>query len=341
MNRDEIKLKLQGIKDAWGHALAAWITEARYEKQGEDLVVVLELAVPVEGPIMEDLRAEAERCLERGVIFEQQITQHVVANEVTALPGVKNMVLVGSAKGGVGKSTVTYWLAQALSAQGARVGILDADIYGPNIPALSETAGQEPEVEQQRLIPVEKNGVVMISMAHLVTGKASMWRGPMASKAIKQLATSTQWPPLDYLLVDLPPGTGDIQITLMQQLPVVSYLLITTAQDLALEDAHRLVLMMQQFKIPASGVVENMASFQCGHCSTEHRLFGAMDFHEWITDRSIPWHHPLPFVQDQTSEFKSLPEHVQEVLHGLAHRFAASIASGKQNSLSGIAVAVQ
>ena len=198
-------------------------------------------------------------------------------NNQAAIKGVKNVVAVASGKGGVGKSTTTVNLALALAAEGARVGILDADIYGPSQPQMLGVGGQRPQMSgPQHMIPVEAHGVQSISMGYLVTENTPMvWRGPMVSGALQQLLNQTLWQDLDYLLIDMPPGTGDIQLTLSQSVPVTGAVVVTTPQDIALLDAKKGIEMFRKVNIPVLGVVENMATHVCSKCGHEEHIFGA------------------------------------------------------------------
>ncbi|WP_111641257.1 iron-sulfur cluster carrier protein ApbC [Marinimicrobium alkaliphilum] len=202
------------------------------------------------------------------------------ANQAGRVPGVKNIIAVASGKGGVGKSTTAVNLALALSAEGARVGILDADIYGPSIPQMLGIGHQRPQVvgEQgsQQMIPIEAHGIQSISMGYLASEKTPMvWRGPMASGALQQLLTQTRWDEVDYLVIDMPPGTGDIQLTLSQKVPVTGAVIVTTPQDIALLDAQKGIEMFRKVSVPVLGVVENMAVHICSNCGHEEHIFGA------------------------------------------------------------------
>ncbi len=202
------------------------------------------------------------------------------ANSAQAIAGVKNIIAVASGKGGVGKSTTAVNLALALAAEGARVGILDADIYGPSIPQMLGIGQRRPEVVgepgSQQMLPIEAHGIQSISMGYLVTEQTPMvWRGPMVSGALQQLLGQTRWDDLDYLIVDMPPGTGDIQLTLSQKVPVSGAVIVTTPQDIALLDAQKGIEMFRKVNIPVLGVVENMAVHICSNCGHPEHIFGA------------------------------------------------------------------
>jgi len=192
------------------------------------------------------------------------------------LPGVRNVIAVASGKGGVGKSTTTVNVALAMAQLGARVGVLDADIYGPSQPQMLGVGVKRPElVNQQLMVPHESYGVQSMSMGYLVNENTPMvWRGPMATGALQQLIFQTQWDDLDYLFVDMPPGTGDIQLTLSQKVPVTGAVIVTTPQDIALLDAIKAVEMFTRVHIPIVGVVENMATHICSQCGHEEHVFG-------------------------------------------------------------------
>lgn len=194
----------------------------------------------------------------------------------STLPKVKNIIAVSSGKGGVGKSTTAVNLALALKAQGAEVGLLDADIYGPSVPIMLGKQDDTPGVRDGKyMIPIEAYGLYSNSIGYLVDqAEAAIWRGPMASKALGQLLQETDWPELDYLVIDMPPGTGDVQLTLSQQIPVTGALIITTPQDLALADAGKGLAMFAKVEVPVIGIVENMSYHICSHCGAKEHIFG-------------------------------------------------------------------
>ena len=190
--------------------------------------------------------------------------------------GVKNIIAVSSGKGGVGKSSTAINLALALQAEGAKTGILDADIYGPSVPLMLGCEGERPSSpDGKHMAPVMAHGLATNSIGYLVTDdNAMIWRGPMASKALMQLLNETLWPELDYLIIDMPPGTGDIQLTLAQNIPVTAALVITTPQDVALLDAKKGIVMFNKVSVPVIGVIENMSVHLCSQCGHEEHIFG-------------------------------------------------------------------
>ena len=210
------------------------------------------------------------------VHLSSQITAHAVRQGVALLPGVKNIIAVASGKGGVGKSTTAANLALALVAEGARVGVLDADIYGPSQPMMLGIEGKPESVDGKTMEPLQNHGVQVMSIGFLVDAdQAMIWRGPMATQALEQLLRQTNWKDLDYLIVDMPPGTGDIQLTLSQRVPITGAVIVTTPQDIALLDAKKGIKMFEKVGVPILGLVENMAAHVCSHCGHVEHIFGA------------------------------------------------------------------
>lgn len=205
-----------------------------------------------------------------------QIRSHAVQRGLTPLPGIRNVVAVASGKGGVGKSTVAVNLALAWAAQGARVGLLDADIYGPSQPIMLGLQGERPTSKDgKRLIPLRAHGLAAMSIGFLVDVEQPMvWRGPMVTSALNQLLSDTEWGELDYLVIDLPPGTGDIQLTLCQRVPVSGAIIVTTPQDISLADARKGLRMFEKVNVPVLGIVENMSVHVCSQCGHAEHVFG-------------------------------------------------------------------
>jgi ATP-binding protein involved in chromosome partitioning len=246
-------------------------------KQNKAILVELTLPFPCQGEL-DDLAATLADTLKQSVEFCVQLNVKAVRN--FSLGGsesnIKNIIAVASGKGGVGKSTTTVNLAYALIAEGAKVGILDADIYGPSIPTLLGLKNAKPSSEDGKLMtPLNAHGVSAMSIGFLVDeNDATVWRGPMASGAFNQLLTETAWPELDYLLIDMPPGTGDIQLTLAQKVPVAAAVIITTPQDMALIDAAKGIAMFDKVKVPVLGIIENMSYHLCDNCGHKSHIFG-------------------------------------------------------------------
>ncbi|HEX9015079.1 MAG TPA: Mrp/NBP35 family ATP-binding protein [Chloroflexota bacterium] len=214
--------------------------------------------------------------------------------EKAAIPGIKNVIAVGSGKGGVGKSTVSVGLALALADTGARVGLLDADVWGPNIPQMMGVQ-VPPSQNGAKLVPGVSRGVKMMSMAFFVsTEQAVIWRGPMVGKMVTQLLTDVDWGELDYLIVDLPPGTGDASLSLAQAIPLAGLVVVTTPQDVALADAAKAIGLFKQLDVPIVGVVENMSYFVCPHCNERTEIFGHGGAQRLADDHGVPLLGQIP-----------------------------------------------
>lgn len=245
-----------------------------------DDALVLTLGYPVAqcgAAIKADIEAKlAANDIQLNVKVQQDIPSIQSKNSSQRIAGVKNIIAVASGKGGVGKSTTSVNLALALAHEGARVGILDADIYGPSQPQMLGLGTQRPEIIGGNAIkPLEAYGLQVVSMGSLVTENTPMiWRGPMVSGALQQLINQTQWEAVDYLIVDMPPGTGDIQLTLSQSVPVSSSVIVTTPQDIALLDAKKGIEMFRKVNIPVAGIVENMSVHICSECGHHEAIFG-------------------------------------------------------------------
>ena len=254
-------------------ALAVSTTEVR---------AAVRLPVPVRGYEAEfaaALQAELARTgMAQRLVLElsADIAARAVQRPLKPMAGIRNIVAVGSAKGGVGKSTVAANLALAWAAMGARVGLLDADIYGPSQPLLLGVEGQRPQtVENKRIIPLQAHGVKLMSIGLLIdAGQPAIWRGPMVTQALTQLLADTEWGELDYLVIDLPPGTGDLQLTLAQKVPVAGAIVVTTPQEIAVTDARKGLRMFEKMSIAVLGVVENMSTHLCTNCGHEDAIFG-------------------------------------------------------------------
>ena len=229
---------------------------------------------PIRRQIIQALKAAGAGSV--SVNVSSKVVAHAVQRGVKLVPGIKNIVAVASGKGGVGKSTTAVNLALALAAEGAAVGVLDADIYGPSQPMMLGIAGRPESKDGKHLEPMEGHGLQAISIGFLIDVDTPMvWRGPMVTQALEQLLKDTRWRELDYLVVDLPPGTGDIQLTLAQKVPVTGAVIVTTPQDIALIDARKGLKMFEKVGIPILGVVENMSYHTCPKCGHESHIFGA------------------------------------------------------------------
>jgi len=232
----------------------------------------------------EGLDPELSATVDRGLDPEEQV-----------LPGVKNVIAVSSGKGGVGKSTVAVNLAAGLADMGASVGLFDADVYGPNVPRMVEADERPQATPDEKIVPPEKFGMKLMSMAFLVgEDDPVIWRGPMIHKLITQLVEDVEWGTLDYMVVDLPPGTGDTQLTLLQSVPISGSVIVTTPQEVALDDARKGLRMFGKHDTPVLGIVENMAGFQCPDCGSVHDIFGDGGGERFAGENDLPFLGAIP-----------------------------------------------
>jgi ATP-binding protein involved in chromosome partitioning len=224
-----------------------------------------------------------------------KVVSHAVQRGVQLLPNVKNIIAVASGKGGVGKSTTAVNLALALAAEGATVGLLDADIYGPSIPMMMGVTGKPESLDGKNIEPLENHGIQVLSIGFLVEpDQAMIWRGPMATQALDQLLRQTNWKELDYLIIDMPPGTGDIQLTLSQRVPLTGAVIVTTPQDIALLDARKGIKMFEKVGVPILGIVENMAVHICSNCGHAEHIFGQDGGKKMATEYHMDYLGALP-----------------------------------------------
>jgi len=277
---------------------------------GADVSFEVELGYPAasqHAALREALVAAARSLQGVGKVEVQvgsKIIAHAVQRGVQLLPGVKNIVAVASGKGGVGKSTTAANLALALAAEGARVGLLDADIYGPSQPTMMGISGRPESLDGQNMEPMLSHGLQLMSIGFLVAeDQAMIWRGPMATQALEQLLRQTRWQELDYLIIDMPPGTGDIQLTLSQRVPVTGAVIVTTPQDIALIDAKKGLKMFEKVGVPILGIVENMAVHICSQCGHAEHIFGADGGKKMAQQYDIDYLGALPLalsIREQT-----------------------------------------
>lgn len=249
---------------------------------GNDVTLDVQLGYPAKSqlePIRDQIIAKLKTLPGVGnvsVSVTMNIIKHAVQRGVKLVPGIKNIIAVASGKGGVGKSTTAVNLALALAAEGATVGMLDADIYGPSQPMMLGIKGKPVSKDNKSLEPMEGHGIQAMSIGFLIDNDTPMvWRGPMVTQALEQLLNETRWRDVDYLIVDLPPGTGDIQLTLSQRVPVTGAVIVTTPQDIALMDARKGLKMFEKVNIPILGIVENMSLHVCSKCGHEEHVFGS------------------------------------------------------------------
>lgn len=253
------------------------LKDIKIESEKPEIIIELDYPAKTQGPIIKTLVEEKlkEAGIDADVSVKQNIIAHQVQRGVKLIDSVHNVIAVSSGKGGVGKSTVAANIALALLAEGARVGLLDADIYGPSQPTMLGFDKPPMSKDGKTMEPIESHGLQVNSIGVLVDPDQPMiWRGPLAVSALQQLLKQTNWKDLDYLIVDMPPGTGDIQLSLAQEVPVTGAVVVTTPQDIALMDARKGLVMFEKVNVPILGIIENMATHICSHCGFEEHIFG-------------------------------------------------------------------
>jgi len=292
---------LDGQRASLGDAFAGACVAPVIEAVGNKISVHLEVAYPARrfgrrlaSALKKDLEAMPE--VEQATVkVTSNIKPHQVQPNVQRLQVVKNIIAVSSAKGGVGKSTVSANLALALAAEGAKVGMLDADIYGPSQPRMLGVSGRPDSVDGTSFEPMMSYSIQSISVGYLIDEEEPMiWRGPMVTKAMQQLLGNTRWKDLDYLIIDMPPGTGDIQLTLSQQVPVAGAVIVTTPQDIATLDARKGLQMFRKVNVPVLGIVENMSLYTCSNCGHQEHIFGSGGGERIANDYGVPMLGSLP-----------------------------------------------
>jgi len=302
LTTDQVKAALKGVvlSDLSQDIVSAGMVKG-LAVDGGDVVFEVVFGYPAKS-IFEQTRKqaiEAVRTLSEvrnvSVSVRQEIIPHAVAKGVRLVTGVKNVIAVASGKGGVGKSTTTVNLALALAAEGAKVGILDADIYGPSMPTMLGASGRPETLDGKSMEPLTAHGISVNSIGFL-TGddQAMVWRGPMVSQALDQLLRQTNWPDLDYLLLDMPPGTGDVHLSLAQSVPITGALIVTTPQEVALMDARKGLKMFEKVSVPVLGIIENMSLYVCPQCGHAEHIFGHGGGQLMASDYSVPLLGSLP-----------------------------------------------
>jgi ATP-binding protein involved in chromosome partitioning len=299
---DQVLAALAAVKDPnTGQDFVSTRAVKNLQVNGGDVAFDLELGYPAKSqvPALRQSAIAAVRALPGvanvSVNVNTKVIAHAVQRGVQLMPNVKNIIAVASGKGGVGKSTTAVNLALALAAEGASVGLLDADIYGPSQPMMMGIDGRPESSDGKTMDPMENYGVQVMSIGFLVNqDEAMIWRGPMATQALEQLLRQTNWRELDYLVVDLPPGTGDIQLTLSQRVPMTGAVIVTTPQDIALLDARKAVAMFEKVGVPILGLVENMAVHVCSNCGHAEHIFGEGGGKRYAAERHLEYLGALP-----------------------------------------------
>jgi ATP-binding protein involved in chromosome partitioning len=301
VTKDEVLSALRAVQDPDLHkdiVSLGFVKEVQID--GGEVSFTVELTTPA-CPVKDEMKAEAEarvRALPGVTAARAKMTANVSTRGGFGrqqIPGIRNIVAVGAGKGGVGKSTTSVNLAVALATKGARVGLLDGDVYGPNIPQMVG-CDRTPEVDgEKHIIPPEVQGVKVISMGMLVPpDQPIIWRGPMLHGAVQQFMRDVAWGELDYLVVDLPPGTGDVALSMAQSVPMAGAVVVTTPQGVSVSDVRKAVGMFRQLNIPVLGVIENMSYFVCGHCSQRTEIFGNGGGRRMAEEMGIPFLGEVP-----------------------------------------------
>jgi ATP-binding protein involved in chromosome partitioning len=341
LTEQDVQSALKEIVDPnTGKDLVATRSAKNVKVAGSDVSVDIELGYPAKTQLepMKQLVAQKLRALPGAGAVNVKVTARIVAHAVQRgvklVPGVKNIIAVASAKGGVGKSTTAVNLALGLAAEGAAVGVLDADIYGPSQPTMLGITGRPESKDGKTLEPMMGHGLQAISIGFLIDIDTPMvWRGPMVTQALEQLLKETRWRDVDYLVIDLPPGTGDIQLTLAQKVPVTGAVIVTTPQDIALIDARKGFKMFEKVGIPILGVVENMSLHVCSKCGHEEHIFGAGGAEKMCKDYGTELLGSLPLdirIREQADSGKPTvvadpDSRAAEIYRAIARRVAVKI----------------
>jgi len=308
---DDVKTALSQLVDPnTGKDFVSSKSVKNIQVEGADVAFDLELGYPAKSQVA-SLRAAVVNAVKAipgagnvSVSVQTRILSHAVQRGLKVMPNVKNIIAVASGKGGVGKSTTAVNLALALAAEGASVGILDADIYGPSQPMMLGINARPESLDGKSMEPLENHGVQVSSIGFMIDPDEPMvWRGPMVTQALQQLLEQTNWRELDYLIVDMPPGTGDIQLTLSQKVPVTGAVIVTTPQDIALLDARKGLKMFEKVGIPIIGVVENMSTHICSNCGHNEAIFGHGGGEKMCADFGVDFLGALPLtmsIREQT-----------------------------------------
>jgi ATP-binding protein involved in chromosome partitioning len=347
ISKEQVKELLSKLVDPTAgkdYVTAKEVKDIRVE--GANVSIDIELGYPAD-QVVETVRAQIKEAVTAlpavqrvDVVITVKIVAHLAQRGLKLIAGVKNVIAVASGKGGVGKSTTAVNLALALAAEGAQVGILDADIYGPSLPMMLGLEGKPESRDGKTMEPMQNHGVKAMSIGLLIPADQPMvWRGPMVTQALEQLLRDTQWGDLDYLVVDLPPGTGDIQLTLAQKVPVTGAVIVTTPQDIALIDARKGLKMFEKVGVPILGLVENMSTHICSQCGHEEHIFGTGGAARMGADYEVEVLGALPLdirIREQTDSGQPTVVadrngRIAEIYRSIARKVAARISALQQD----------
>jgi len=340
MDETDVRERLRGVEDPdLGDDIVSLGLVNDVTVDGDTIHVSLALGAPYspnETAIANDVRSvlsDVDYAIDLSADIETG-----VSDDEAILPGVENIIAVASGKGGVGKSTVAVNLAAGLAEMGARVGLFDADVYGPNVPRMVDADERPQATKDEQLVPVEKFGMKLMSMDFLVgEDDPVIWRGPMVHKVLTQLWEDVEWGALDYMVVDLPPGTGDTQLSMLQTVPVSGAVIVTTPQEVAIDDARKGLEMFGKHETPVLGIVENMAGFRCPDCGSEHAIFGEGGGEAFANESDMPFLGSIPLdprireggdggrptvLDDDSETADALTEFARETanMQGIVHR---------------------
>ncbi len=354
-DKSEIEARLAQVVDVHVEAdLVASKAVKSIEVGDERTVIEVQLGYPAAG-YFDTLEAEIRQALdglgEFDIRMSSQVKSHAVQQNLKPLQGIKNIIAVASGQGGVGKSTTAVNLALALQAEGAKVGILDADIYGPSVPRMLGCQGQPESTDGKSLEPMVGHGIQSMSIGYLVEEDTPMiWRGPMVTQALEQLLNDNNWKDVDYMVIDLPPGTGDTQLTLAQKIPVSGAVIVTTPQDIALLDAKKGLKMFEKVEVPVLGIVENMSIHICSECGHAEHIFGEGGGTRMAEEYGVDFLGALPLditIREQADgghpSVAAMPDSkVSEIYRQIARKTAAKLATkAKDHSAAFPSIVIQ
>jgi len=356
ISAEQVRERLRAVKDPDLHRDIVSLNMVKDIRiDGPTVHLHIELTTPA-CPLKEQIKADIDREIlgldgVRRVEVEWSAKVRSSRSGATQLPGIKNVVAVGAGKGGVGKSTAAVLLAYGLHRAGAAVGLMDADVYGPSIPTMTGIEGTTPKVRDNMIVPPEAGGVKIMSIGFMVDrNKALIWRGPMTHGVVKQFLEQVEWGELDYLIIDLPPGTGDVPLSLAQSIPMTGSVVICTPQDIALMDARRAVRMYEQLNVPCLGIIENMSYYLCPKCGHRDELFDHGGAAAAAVELGVPFLGEIPlnakirmYGDSGTPErtFTDTDDYVSKAVHEVVANTAAQISIKSQLKLTAPTLSIE